>query len=336
LDSVPARLVPRLAGDLLQPVAAHLRSASERLRLFVDAQLLISAQTTSRHANALYGASALDMPRRGVMHLEGGIGTIAQILAQAIHRNGGQVLLHHEAGRIVQERGRPVAVEAADGTSVPADLVVANLPPWNVARLLGDNAPPRLRRLPPKPATGWGAFMLYLGVDNSAVPPDLALHHQVVVGEPLGNGNSIFLSNSPAWDGTRAPPNKRAITLSAHTDLSCWWDLYQRDRAGYEALKRTTADRLLSMAETAIPGLREAADLLLPGTPVTYERYTRRAWGWVGGFPQTSLFRFWGPRLGPGLWMVGDSIFPGQSTAAVALGGLRVAKQIGIGTFLEH
>jgi hypothetical protein len=45
----------------------------------------------------------------------------------------------------------------------------------------------------------------------------------------------------------------------------------------------------------------------------------------VGGFPQTSLFRAWGPRLAPGLWMVGDSIFPGQSTAAVALGGLRVA-----------
>jgi len=30
----------------------------------------------------------------------------------------------------------------------------------------------------------------------------------------------------------------------------------------------------------------------------------------------------------PNLWMVGDSIFPGQSTAAVALGGLRVAQAV--------
>jgi hypothetical protein len=30
----------------------------------------------------------------------------------------------------------------------------------------------------------------------------------------------------------------------------------------------------------------------------------------------------------PNVWMVGDSIFPGQSTAAVALGGLRVARAI--------
>jgi len=27
----------------------------------------------------------------------------------------------------------------------------------------------------------------------------------------------------------------------------------------------------------------------------------------------------------PGLWMVGDSVFPGQSTLATALGGARVA-----------
>jgi len=58
----------------------------------------------------------------------------------------------------------------------------------------------------------------------------------------------------------------------------------------------------------------------------TFQRFTRRAHGWVGGFPQTNLFRAWAPQLAPGMWMVGDSIFPGQSTAAVALGGLRVAK----------
>jgi phytoene dehydrogenase-like protein len=85
---------------------------------------------------------------------------------------------------------------------------------------------------------------------------------------------------------------------------------------------------MLAAAETVLPGLRDAAHLIMPGTPVTFRQFTRRAWGWVGGFPQTSLFRAWGPRLAPNLWLVGDSIFPGQSTAAVALGGLRVARTI--------
>ena len=67
---------------------------------------------------------------------------------------------------------------------------------------------------------------------------------------------------------------------------------------------------------------------MLAGTPVTFQRFTRRDKGWVGGFPQTSLFKAIGPRLASWLWLAGDSIFPGQSIAAVALGGLRVAEEV--------
>ncbi|MFM8320630.1 MAG: phytoene desaturase family protein, partial [Chloroflexota bacterium] len=188
--------------------------------------------------------------------------------------------------------------------------------------------PARLRRLPDKPPDGWGAFVAYLGIDEGVLPPGGALHHQVLRGRPLGDGRSVFLSLSPAWDAGRAPAGRRALTVSTHTRLAPWWDLYQNNRPGYESARQDYLARMLDAAETALPGLRDAADLVLPGTPVTFERFTRRAWGWVGGFPQTSLLRAWGPRLAPGLWMVGDSIFPGQSTAAAALGGLRVARAV--------
>ncbi len=320
--------LPQLATDALRPVAAHLRGVPECLRLFVDAQLLISAQTTSPYANALYGAAALDLPRRGVVHLEGGMGAIPQTLAHAVRQNGGQVLYRQEASRIVLEKGRPVAVVTKRGQSFPADIVVANLPPWNVARLLGESASPRLRNLPPRPRDGWGAFVVYVGMDSGALPVGFSLHHQIVVREPLAEGNTVFLSLSPAWDQDRGPAGQRALTLSTHTRLAPWWDLFERDRASYEARKAAYAERVLAAAEIALPDLREAASLILPGTPLAFERFTRRAWGWVGGFPQTNLFRTWGPRLVPGLWLVGDSIFPGQSTAAVGLGGLRVARAL--------
>jgi C-3',4' desaturase CrtD len=322
------RLSPGLLADALRPVAAHLNGASTRLRQFVDAQLLIAAQTTSAHANALYGASALDLPRRGVVHLQGGIGAIAQTLAQALQDNGGTVRYRQEATRIVVGQGRPVAVETKRGDSFPADLVVVNLPPWNIAPMLGEVAPARLRHLPPRPVDGWGAFMVYVGLDAAAAPPDALLHHQVVVQEPLGEGNSVFLSLSPAWDETRAPAGQRALTLSTHTALGPWWDLFENDRDAYEVRKDAYTAQMLAAAEQALPGLRDAARFVLPGTPVSFQRFTRRAWGWVGGFPQTNLFRAWGPRLAPNLWMVGDSIFPGQSTAAVALGGLRVGTAV--------
>jgi C-3',4' desaturase CrtD len=322
------RISQGLARDAFRPVAAHLTGASERLRLFVDAQLLIAAQTTSRHTNALYGASALDLPRRGVVHAEGGMGTIAQSLVEAVGRNGGQVCFRQKATRIVVEQGRPVAVETKKGVSFPADVVIMNLPPWNVAELLGDDAPRRLQNLPEKPQNAWGAFIIYVGLDGTAVPDGFPLHHQVVVGEPFGNGNTAFLSLNPAWDGTRAPQGQRTLTLSTHTELEPWWDLAEHDWSAYEGRKQALTQRLLASAEVALPGLRDAAKLVLPGTPITFQRFTGRRWGWVGGFPQTSLFRAWGPRLGPGLWLVGDSIFPGQSVPAVALGGMRVAASL--------
>jgi C-3',4' desaturase CrtD len=327
------RLKAGLALDAMRPVAAHLRGASERLRLFVDAQLLIAAQTTSRFANALYGASALDLPRRGVVHAEGGMGAIAGTLVEAVRRNGGQVHFRQEATRIAVERGRPVAVETKKGASFPADVVAVNLPPWNVARLLGEHAPRkvrprRMRALPPRPEHMWGAFTVYAGLDGAAVPDDSPLHHQVVLREPMGNGNTVFLSLSPDWDEGRAPQGQRTLTLSTHTELGPWWDLHEQDREAYEARKQAYMERVLAAAEVVIPGLHDAADLILSGTPVTFQRFTRRDWGWVGGFPQTSLFRAWGPRLSPGLWLVGDSVFPGQSVPAVALGGLRVARSL--------
>jgi len=315
-------------ADATRPLSEHLRGMPDRLRLFLDAQLLISAQATSRHANALYSAAALDLPRRGVVHLEGGMGAIARTLAEAVQRHGGKIHYRQEATRIVLEHGRPVAVETRRGESFLASAVVANLPPWNVKQLVDEGKPRRLHSLPPMSKNGWGAFAVYVGLDGSAVPGNFPLHHQVVVREPLGEGNTVFLSLSPAWDASRAPHGQRALTLSTHTDLAQWWNLHEKDPAAYEAQKAAYAERVLAAAEVALPGLHDAASLILPGTPVTFQRFTRRLWGWVGGFPQTSLTSAWGPRLAPGLWMVGDSIFPGQSTAAVALGGLRVARAV--------
>ena len=327
------RLRPHLLADVLNPLSTRLKPThpTPNLKLFIDAQLLIAAQTTSAYANALYSASALDLPRRGVVHFENGMGTIAETLVQAVRQHGGQVHYRQAASRIHCEGKRPVAVETQrrqQTESFPADMVIADLPPWNIAPLL-DNALPRsLQHLPDKPQHGWGAFTVYVGLDNTAVPKGLPLHHQVVVQEPLAEGNSLFLSLSPAWDRHRAPAGQRAMTLSTHTELGPWWQLFEQDRDAYESRKAIYVERMLSAAERVLPTLRDAATLILPGTPVTFRRFTRRAWGWVGGFPQTHLCHAWGPRLGPNLWMVGDSIFPGQSTAAVALGGMRVAQAI--------
>lgn len=327
LDPQIARQLPALIRAGVSSVDQYLSGSSEELRLFIDSQLLISAQATSDSANALYGAAALDLPRRGIVHLPGGMGSIANQLAAAVEANGGEVRLRSEAVR-VKRRGGRFSIDLRRGDPIETDLVIFNLPPWNVRSLLETPAIRRLEKLPPVPADGWGAAVLYAGMDDRFINGETPLHHQVVNAEPLGEGNSVYISVSPDWDQTRAPDEKRAVTLSTHTRLKDWWRLYETDRPGYELRKERLTRKMLQAADIALPGFQDSVELVLPGTPVTFKRFTRREWGWVGGFPQTNLFRTWGPRLAEDLWMVGDSIFPGQSTASVALGGLRVAHTI--------
>ena len=261
-----------------------------------------------------------------VAHVRGGIGKLAETLVNAVRHHGGQVLLRQRVTRVSATGGAKV-VETDKNRRFEADAVVFNLPPWDTAALLGQAAPARIRKAT-LPADGWGAFMVYVGLDGSILPADFPLHHQVLVREPLGEGNSVFLSLSLPDDAARSPAGHRALTVSTHTDLRPWWALFEGDRDAYEARKAEYTGRVLDAAQVAIPRLRSAARLVLPGTPVTFQRFTQRSRGWVGGFPQTNLFRAWAPRLGNGLWLVGDSIFPGQSVLAAALGGTRVAHAV--------
>ena len=319
---------PELWRDGFNTISPRLRGLSDPFQLFIDGQLIISAQATSEQANALYAASALDLPRRGAAYISGGLGKLAEGLVQGLNSLGGSLFYRHHVDRVVFENGRPVAVETNKKQTIPADLIIFNLPPWNIRKLMSENLPPRLSRLSEYPTDGWGAYTLYLGVDGSVIPEDFPLHHQIISGRPLGETNSIFLSLSPTWDLDRAPFGQRAITVSTHTRLGPWWERFNEDPDAYARLKTEYSDRILSTIETQLPGIKEASELVLPGTPLAFERFTSRVGGWVGGFPQTSLFNAWAPRLGENLWMVGDSIFPGQSTAAVAMGGRRVAENI--------
>jgi C-3',4' desaturase CrtD len=305
--------------------------SSDEFRTFLDAQLLISAQTTADRANALYGSAALDLPRRGVNHVRGGIGRIAGTLADWFRAQGGDLHFRQQVRELVLRSDGSRLLRTNKGMEVEADIVLANLTPWGLAKLLGDGAPPALRQTVRETPPTWGAFTLYLGLDALQLPHGIADHHQVVLNpdRPLGEGNSVFISLSNAADETRAPAGHRAATLSTHTAIAPWWRLKQQDYPAYEARRAEYAERLLAAAERALPGIRGALRLCLPGTPVTFERFTRRPFGMVGGFAQESLFAARGPAVGlPGVWLVGDSIFPGQSTAGVTLGAMRVANQI--------
>lgn len=331
------RLIPFAFSSVYDWLKWHGLHTNHAFVRFLDAQLLISAQTTTRNVNALYGATALDLARQGVFHVEGGIGGIAETLIERLESLGGEIQYRQRVTRIEIQNGQVVGVWAKHGRRAkseeffPADFVVANTTPWNLNSLLGEHSPAGLQREVQNRNFGWGAFVLHMGIKAEALPAGFPDHHQIIAemeGE-LGEGRSIFMSFSPTWDAERAPAGERALTVTTHTNVQQWWDLLNQDEAAYYAKKDEYAERIIDTIDKVIPNFKANLTLVMQGTPVTYNFYTDRHMGMVGGFPQTSLFKMRGPRTGiPNLRLVGDSIFPGQSTAGVSLGAIRVADDV--------
>ena len=289
---------------------------------FIDAQLLVSVQTTSEYANAINAAIALDLPHSGAFGVSGGIGTVSELLAKAIEDNGGAVLYHKKVIRIDSVRRQVFGIETSDGSAIAADFVLANLTPASLALLIGSENKPDVVM---KESLQWSAFVLYLGMEPTLFR-DLPTHNLQIIGGrgELAEGNSIFVSCSPSDEQGRAPEGLCAVTISTHTRPEQWFEAKAKGSDTYTELKKTYTERLLDVLSEQFPNARDAVKSITAATPVTWERYTGRFKGFVGGYPQTSLFNVRGPVTAfDNLFLVGDSIFPGQSLPGVVTGARR-------------
>ncbi len=311
----------------LQWLAMHGLDRDPDFVRFIDAQLLISVQTTAGDANALFAAIALDLPVRGTDRVTGGIGRVAELLAASIESDGGSVIYNSRVSRLERQNGRVVSVATRDGKRYPADLVIANLTPESLQELFKEDGGLRLNR---QPAPLWGAFVLYLGVDEGVFGDVTCNHLQLIQPEgQLGEGSSLFISVSPSDDSLRAPEGYRAVTVSTHTRPGLWFDALKEGRESYESLKASYTSQMLSLLETRFKGISSRCRIAFAATPVTFERYTGRKDGYVGGYPQRSLFRVRGPGTPvKNLFLTGDSVFPGQSLPGVVSGVRRLVEII--------
>lgn len=335
LKNIPAglRVLPYVFSSTYDWLARHGLYKDRAFVRFIDGQLLISAQTTSRFANAMYSATALDLARQGVVHVQGGIGQLAESLFNKVIEYDRDFHYRRQVTGFQTEKGHVTGVHYQIGRrntqidTLACDFVVANLTPLTLDKLQGIAEPEDRDQT----GGGWGAFVLHVGIDDDKLSASIGDHHQIITDwdSPLAEGHSIFVSISPRWDETRAPNGKRAVTITTHTAIQPWWDLHKSDLNAYSERKADYTDRLLTGVDNRLRGFCDSVSLVLPGTPVTYQYYTGRAGGMVGGFPQTSLLKARGPRTGiPNLYLVGDSIFPGQSTAGVTVGAMRVADAV--------
>lgn len=216
--------------------------------------------------------------------------------------------------------------------AIEARQVVSTLPIELTARLAPAEVEAALRPYLRREAQAHGsAIVVFLGVPEAEVAGQPFTHHQLLqdYGRPLGNGNNMFISVSARDDRESAPRGFRCVMVSTHCELADWENLAA---AEYQQRKAAMGAHLIHLAHRVYPCLGRAAVVREVATPRTFERFTRRPRGAVGGV-----------RLGlhnsnqnavphdigvPGFWLAGDTTWPGLGTVACVLGSRLVAERV--------
>lgn len=176
-----------------------------------------------------------------------------------------------------------------------------------------------------------GAIVVFLGVPAGEVGDHEITHHQILADydRSLGDGNNMFVSVSAPGDRESAPAGHRAVILSTHCEVDPWQDL---DEEAYERKKVAAGERLVERARTVYPDLATDPVVYEVGTPITYESFTNRPRGAIGGYRQT--LENTNQQAVPqdvgvdGFYLAGDTTWPGLGTVACVKGSEIAAEHV--------
>jgi phytoene dehydrogenase-like protein len=314
-------------GDALRAHALrHDRPLAGLLSMLIED----TVHSTVDDAPLINAALGVTIRGAGLTRAKGGMHGFWLVMAEHYRKLGGvlrcgcavkRVTGQKDAYRIETRRG---TVEAAQVVSAVPAALAARIGPPAVTRALR----PYLAR--DHRAQG-SALVLFAGVPENEVQGHAFTHHQILAdyGQPLGNGNNMFISVSSNGDTMSAPAGHRAVMISTHCGLEEWEGLSEPD---YAARKAWACDRLIGLARRVYPELCRRPVVFELGTPRTFERFTGRPRGAVGGFRQalTNSNQNAIPHdLGvPGFWLAGDTTWPGLGTVACVLGSRIVAEGV--------
>ncbi|MEO0539517.1 MAG: NAD(P)/FAD-dependent oxidoreductase [Cyanobacteria bacterium P01_A01_bin.105] len=281
-------------------------------------------ETVAPEMAAMFGErshAAIDYPI-------GGSGALVEALVRGLRKQGGELRLSTHVEKILVEDNQVRGVRLRSGEIVQAPTVISNATVWDTYRhLLAPADLPSNYRQAQLATPAVASFMhLHLGIRADGLD-DLAIHHVVVhsaerpVTEP---GNTCMISIPSVLDPALAPAGHH--TLHAYTLEAA--DGWNQDET-YLAKKQQRAEPLYRALEKVIPDVRDRAVLTLIGTPLTHQRYLRRAQGTYGPALAAKQGRFPSCKTPiDGLYRVGDSTLPGIGVPAVVASGILCANHL--------
>jgi phytoene dehydrogenase-like protein len=253
--------------------------------------------------------------------IRGGAAALADRLRESIERSGGKIRLDTPVLRLSYDStGAAVGVDLLSGETVTASkAIVSNLTLWDTyGKLVGLNRTPTEIRKELNALRGWGAYLLYLAMEEEGAK-SLSSSHVLALtswqgGEDYDPQNSQFLfAAAPSWD-SRAPDGKRAVTFHAFTDVDEWFT-FHKDETELEQKDQHMLEVCWGRLHAAMPELGSNIEVIDTSTPRSFYDLTRRKLGMVGGIiPSPGGFWLDQPSYRtpqPNLFIVSDTVQPG-------------------------
>ena len=326
-----ARYLPLNVGDIARK---HIQDP--KLLQFIDMECYLwSVVPADKTPMINAGMVFSDRHYGGINYPKGGVGQIAQKLADGLVKFGGEIKYKARVTEIVMENGKAVGVKLADNTEYRAKRIVSNATRWDTfGKLLPAKHTPRKEQKWQQRYQKSPSFLsLHLGVDAKVLPPGTDCHHILLESwdKMEQSEGTIFVSIPTLLDPSLAPAGHHIVHTFTPSWLEEWQGLSPQE---YQQQKEVAASKLIQRLEAIFPGLAAGLDYQEVGTPRTHRRFLGREDGTYGPVPSRKLLGLLGMPFNrtsiPGLYCVGDSTFPGQGLNAVAFSGMSCGHRIAV------
>lgn len=289
---------------------------------FLDAQILIVAQTRSDSVNFLTAALALGYTFEANHYPLGGMGKVCETLIT----NVPDVRLSHEV-LLVQQYEDCYHITTAQGLIEARNLILGS----SIFESKERFADPQIRSY----LEGYrrfdhhqSAFVLYMSIPT---PSYFAHHYQLIRDTPLPYtlSQALFVSLSDPNDHEIAPKGITSITASIHTDIRMWEGLSRTEYASRKALLKDLIEQWIC---DTLHIDKRAVLQSFAATPNTFGRYLGRTR--LGGIPmkRTHLLPFLPANDTPieGFYHVGDTAYAAQGWPGVVMGAFNLMKVLDV------
>ena len=272
---------------------------------------------------------------QGAFYCRGGFQRLADALAEALEKQGGELVLGSRVTGIRAESRRVRGAILENGQAIDAPIVISNADARDTfgEPLEGEQVPGSYLRKLECLEPSVSALMLYLATDldvrGLGVPNETMCyaswdHEHVFYGGTPGRLLGLNVTVPSLMDDSLAPPGEHVVLLTSSLPPTMG-DPSPEERAQF-------AETMLDAAERVLPGLRDHITFVegAPGVAsgALLPRHLGPVYGWAGSPQQAGSRRLANTTPISGLYLVGQWTQPGYGVWTVAASGVKVARLV--------